>query len=134
MASAAVRVIVVIWSILFMAQISYAGDRSALIVTISKYQVMNEYPYSAADGELVAYKLKSVGYDVTEMKDPDAETLRSGMTAFAKKSKGNSIALVFLAGIGGVISDEADNLPFSIWSIILPATCLLSTPCTNSRL
>jgi len=77
-----------------------ADTRVALVIGNSKYEHVVALKNPANDAELIASKLKAVGYQVTLLKDVKINDFLASVRAFAAQAHGADAAVLFYAGHG----------------------------------
>ena len=98
-------------SVLFLARLAvlalaatplpaFAAGRVALVFGNSTYAAIGALPNPGNDAADVGAALRRLGFNVTEVLDADMAEMNAGLRAFARRSDGADVALVFYAGHG----------------------------------
>ena len=82
------------------ASVVLAAGRLALVVGNSTYAHLERLPNPENDATDIAETLQRLGFKVTIKLDADRKTLNAALRAFASRSAGADVALVFYAGHG----------------------------------
>ncbi|POF29275.1 caspase family protein [Roseibium marinum] len=82
------------------------AKRIALVIGNGAYEHTVQLPNPANDAELMATKLRGLGFDVVAGQDQTYSDMRRTVMEFAKKAYGAEIALLFYAGHGMQIGGQ----------------------------
>ena len=85
--------------------------RIALVIGIGNYQNAPVLANPIRNSKAVAQSLRGLGFDVTELYDPDDRGLTLGIRQFGVKAQGSDVALVYYAGHGVQVGHENYLVP-----------------------
>lgn len=77
---------------------AHAERRLALVVGVSHYDHVPTLKNSLNDASDMAAALRDIGFDVTEIRDPDQKAMSDGIAAFSRKLPGTDVAAFYYSG------------------------------------
>lgn len=85
---------------LFLSVISsaHAERKLALVIGVSHYDHVPTLRNSLNDETDMAAALRDIGFDVTEIRDPDQKAMSDGIAAFSRKLPGADVAALYYSG------------------------------------
>ncbi|MCP5081004.1 MAG: caspase family protein [Alphaproteobacteria bacterium] len=93
---------------------SQAARRMALLIGINEYEHIPKLEKAIGDVEAMGDKLRSLGFDVTTVKDPDRRTMNIEIGKFTAKLGPGDMAFVHYSGHGVEIDGDNFLLPRDI--------------------
>lgn len=91
-----------------------AEVRVALVIGVSAYKNVQALANPAKDAHLIAQSLRTTGFDVTEVLDPDYAQFGQAITRFRVKAQSADVAIVYYAGHGVEVDGVNWLLPASV--------------------
>lgn len=86
----------------------------ALVIGVSAYKNVQALTNPAKDAHLIAQSLRTTGFDVTEVLDPDYSQFGQAITRFRLKAQSADVAIVYYAGHGVEVDGINWLLPTSV--------------------
>lgn len=93
-----VRVLMTVAMVAISGSIAHAERRVALVIGVSRYEHVPALKNSLNDEADMAAALRDIGFDVTEIRDPDQKAMSDGIAAFSRKLPGTDIAAFYYSG------------------------------------
>ena len=81
-----------------------APTRVALVIGVSRYDVVGSLPNTQADAQMVADSLKGLGFNVRLVMDPERKDLVAAVDQLQKDAKDADAAVVYFAGHGAEVA------------------------------
>lgn len=78
--------------------------RVALVVGVSHYETINPLKNTLGDAMLVGDTLKSLGFTVTPLIDPERKDFAAAVEAFEKQAEGADAAVIYFSGHGAEVA------------------------------
>jgi hypothetical protein len=99
--------------------------RLALVVGVAAYRSLNPLENTLRDAQLVAEAIKSTGFKVVRVMDPDASQLREAVATFSEELRRvDGVGLVYFAGHGVQVEGVNYLLPADVNSNVAAITSL----------
>lgn len=95
---------------LFSAGSSLAG-RMALVIGNGAYRNAGELANPPKDAAAIAEKLRTLGFEVTELQNGDLRSMRASLDQFSKAATSAELAVIFYAGHGLQVDGENYLIP-----------------------
>lgn len=91
--------------------VARAGGRMALVVGVARYDRVPELKNSANDARDMAQALRAIGFDVTEVVDPDQRGLQDAISRFLNRVSDADLALFYYSGHGIQLGERNFLIP-----------------------
>jgi len=80
------------------------AKRVALVIGVSRYQMVKQLPNTLPDAEMIGDALKKLGFTVKMVIDPQRKDLAAAVDAFQHDAQGADAAVVYFAGHGAEVA------------------------------
>lgn len=88
-----------------------SADRVALVIGISDYKAIPPLKNTLNDARAIAQTLERIGFEVSQLSDPGADTIRQELSRFSFRAETADLALIYFAGHGVEVQGENFLIP-----------------------
>ena len=103
--------LILLMALAVMSPVAWAGGRMALVVGVARYDRVPELKNSANDARDMAQALRGIGFDVTEVVDPDQRGLQDTISRFLNRVSDADVALFYYSGHGIQLGERNFLIP-----------------------